>query len=126
KAAYGLARGPVREVSAAGEPANGKVKPGLPFEAAMPQEISVDDALGKIEAQARHEIIFELFPDELSIDFFVFHGWGSRRRFDPSISRDKQSAVESSRQRKACSCLCVLRVKSLRRPQRPRESRPAD
>jgi hypothetical protein len=36
--------------------------------------MGVDHALGKIEAQARDEIIFELFPDEFRIGFIVFHG----------------------------------------------------
>jgi len=44
----------------------------------MPQEMGVDHALGKIEAQAGHENIFELFPDEFSVGFFVFHGLGSK------------------------------------------------
>jgi hypothetical protein len=40
--------------------------------------MGVDHALGKIEAQAWHENIFELFPDEFSVGFIVFHGLGSK------------------------------------------------
>jgi hypothetical protein len=71
--AYAVANGLVREANAAGEPNNPKTELALAFEAAMPQEMSVDHALGKIEAQARHEIIFELFPHQSSIGFLVFH-----------------------------------------------------
>jgi hypothetical protein len=44
----------------------------------MPHKMGVDHALGKIEAQARHDIFLELFPDEFSIGFVVFHGLRSR------------------------------------------------
>jgi len=60
--------------NARGEPDDRKTELALAFEAAMPQEVGVDRALGKIEAQAGHENIFELFPDEFSVGFFVFHG----------------------------------------------------
>jgi len=40
--------------------------------------VGVDRSLGKIEAQAGHENVFELFPDESSVGFFVFHGLGSK------------------------------------------------
>jgi len=35
----------------------------------------VDHALDEIEAEARHEIIFDLFADEESIEIFGFHVW---------------------------------------------------
>ena len=44
----------------------------------MPHEMGVDHALGKIEAQAGHEIILELFPDEFRVGFIGFHGLGSK------------------------------------------------
>jgi len=75
--AHGVASGLVREANAAGEPNDRETELALAFEAAMPQEMGVDHALGKIEAQARHESIFELFPDECSIGFLVFHDLGS-------------------------------------------------
>ena len=73
--AHSLARGRLRHANATGQPKNRKAELGLPFEAAMPQEVGIDHALAKIEAQARHEIIFELFPDEFRIGFVVFHDW---------------------------------------------------
>jgi hypothetical protein len=73
EAAYGLAHGRGGEASAAGEPTNRKAEPELAFEAAMPQEMSVDDALGEGETQPRHENIFDLFPDEDDVEFVVFH-----------------------------------------------------
>ena len=76
--ARGVASGPVRKAHATGEPDDRKTELALAFEVAMPQEVGVDRALGKIEAQAGHENIFELLPDESSIGFFVFHGLGSK------------------------------------------------
>ncbi len=76
--AHDVANGRVGEASAAGEPNNPKTELALAFEAAMPQKMGVDHALGKTEAQARHEIILELFPDEFSIGFIGFHGLGSK------------------------------------------------
>jgi len=78
EAAHGVASGPVRKANATGEPDDRKTELALAFEAAMPQEMGVDRSLGKIEAQAGHENIFELFPDEFSVGFFVFHGLGSK------------------------------------------------
>jgi hypothetical protein len=75
--AHGVASGLVREANATSEPGNRETELTLAFEAAMPQEMGVDRALGKIEAQAGRENIFKLFPDKLSIGFFVFHGLGS-------------------------------------------------
>lgn len=46
----------------------------------MPHEMGVDHALGKIETEARHEILFKLFPHECSIGFLVFHGLGSKEK----------------------------------------------
>jgi len=42
----------------------------------MAQEMGVDDALGKVEAEARHENIVELFPEECGVEFIGFHGFG--------------------------------------------------
>jgi hypothetical protein len=71
--AHGLARGRSGETNAAGEPLNGKTELEPAFEATMPQEMVIDHALDEIEAQAGHEIIFDLFPDEESIEVFGFH-----------------------------------------------------
>jgi hypothetical protein len=76
--AHGLASGLVREVNTAGETGNRKTELALACETAMPQEMGVDHALRKIEAQARHEIIFEPFPEKFGVRFIVFHGLGSK------------------------------------------------
>ena len=78
KAAHGLARGRVRDMIVECEPPNGKAELRFAREAAMPHKMRVDHSLAKIEAQARHEIILELFPDECGIGFIVFHGLGSK------------------------------------------------
>ncbi len=82
KTAYSVASGLVREAHAAGELHDRKTELALAFEAAMPQEVGVDRSLGKIEAQAGHENVFELFPDESSVGSFVFHGLGIQGRVD--------------------------------------------
>ncbi len=71
--AHGLARGRGGETNAAGEPENGKAELELPLEAAVAQEMIVDHALNEIEAEARHEVILDLFADEESIGIFGFH-----------------------------------------------------
>ncbi len=42
----------------------------------MPQEMRIDNSFVHREAQPRHKNIFELFPDEHSVDFADFHGNG--------------------------------------------------
>jgi hypothetical protein len=76
--AHGLASGCVREANTTGEAGNRKTELALACETAMPQEMGVDHALRKIEAQARHEIIFEPFPEKFGVRFIVFHGLGSK------------------------------------------------
>ena len=78
EAAHSLARGYVREANATGETGNRETELALAFEAAMPQEVGVNHALGKSEAQAGHQNVIELFPEECGIRFIVFHGLGSR------------------------------------------------
>ena len=39
----------------------------------MPQEMVVDYALNEIEAEPRHEVIFDLFVEEQEIEFLGFH-----------------------------------------------------
>ena len=51
---------------------NGKAKLRFACTAAMPQQVSIDHAVAKIEAQAGHENVIELFPEERSIRFIVF------------------------------------------------------
>ena len=77
--AHSVASGRVREANATGEPGNRKPELALACEAAMAQEVGVHHALGEPKAQARHEILFELLPEELRIGFMVFHGLGSKK-----------------------------------------------
>lgn len=63
EAAHGLDRGRAGDVSRAGQLPKRKAELGLPCEAAKPQEMGVDHALGEIQAQPRDEILFELFPE---------------------------------------------------------------
>ena len=39
----------------------------------MPQKMRIDRAVDNGEAQPRHEMILELFPDVFGVRFFVFH-----------------------------------------------------
>jgi hypothetical protein len=77
--AHGPTRGRGGEANAAGEPENGKAELELPFKARVAKEMVIDHALNEIEAQARHESIFDLFPDEERVGdewgvvFVVFH-----------------------------------------------------
>lgn len=80
EAAHGVASDGLRKAKATAEPDNSKAEFALAFEAALPHEIGIDDALGKIEAQARNEILFELLPEECSIWFVVFHSWDPEER----------------------------------------------
>jgi hypothetical protein len=77
EAAYGEANGAVRQADAARKKMNGKAELAPAFETAMAEEMGVHHTLGKIEAEARHEFIIELFPEETGIGFsvVVFHGW---------------------------------------------------
>jgi hypothetical protein len=90
-----LARGCVREANATGETGNGKTELALAFETAMPNEVVIDHALGKSEAQAGHENVIELFPEECGIGFVVFHSLGSKDRVD-----SPQLKVHSKRKRR--------------------------
>jgi hypothetical protein len=78
ESAHSLTSGSGGEANAAGEPENRKTELEPPFEPAMPKEMVIDYALNEIEAQARHESIFDLFQDESGVGdagvcFAVFH-----------------------------------------------------
>jgi hypothetical protein len=78
ESAHGLASGSGGEANAAGEPENRKAEPELPFEARVAEEMVINHALNEIEAQPRHESIFDLFQDESGVGdagvcFAVFH-----------------------------------------------------
>ena len=64
ESAHGLARGSGGEANAAGEPDDRKTELEPAFEAGVAQEMIIDHALNEIEAQARNELVFDLFPDE--------------------------------------------------------------
>jgi len=74
KPADGLSHRPAGDTSTAGEPGDGKPELRFPFEAAMPQKMRIDRAVDDGEAQPRDEKVLKLFPEEFSIQFFVFHG----------------------------------------------------
>jgi hypothetical protein len=93
--AHSLARGRLRHANATGEPKNRKAELPLAVEAAMPHEMGVDHALGKIEAQARHEIILELFPEKLRIGFMVFHRWDPKKSWQ--FTAEEKSENETQR-----------------------------
>jgi hypothetical protein len=76
KPADGFSHRPAGDTSTAGEPGNGKAEPKLPFEAAMPQKMRIDSAVDDRQVKLRDDEVFQLFPDEFSIRFFVFHGSG--------------------------------------------------
>jgi hypothetical protein len=92
ESAHGLARGRSGETNAAGEPQNGKAERELPLEAAVAQEMIIDHALDEIEAEARHEIIFDLFADEESIEVFGFHVGDPERGLKELKSRRAKSS----------------------------------
>jgi hypothetical protein len=78
ESAHGLTSGSGGEANAAGQPEDGKAELGLPFEARVAQEMVIDHALNEIEAEPRHESVFDLFQDEggvgdAGVGFAVFH-----------------------------------------------------
>lgn len=59
--------------SATGEPSHGKAELKLTLEAAVADEMIVDDAVRDGETESRDEQILDLFPHKCRIDFIVFH-----------------------------------------------------
>ena len=88
--AHRLTRGSDGEASTPGEPGNGKAEAELPFEAGMAQEMRIDRAVDDGEAEARDEIVFQVFPELFGVGFFVFHGLGPEWEY-----RKRKSTVES-------------------------------
>src|SRR6266446_5991083 len=80
----------------------------------MTQKMGVDHALGKIEAQAGRENVFELFPDEFRVGFIVFHGLGSKDKVESSQQRKERRLNTESTE---------ARARRSRRPQGPRKER---
>ena len=74
ESAHGLARRSGGEANAAREPDNRKTELEPAFKTGVAQEMIIDHALNEIEAQARDELVFDLFPDQWGIEFACFHG----------------------------------------------------
>ena len=73
EAAQGLAHQILTQAQIAGQPANGKTKAGLPFQAGLPEEVRIDGALLWGEMQARSQEVLELFPDKFGVGLFGVH-----------------------------------------------------
>jgi len=71
--ANGPAHGVSAETYTPSEPGNGKAEVKLPFQAAVTEEMSIDDAVGSGEAETRRQVL-ELFPHPFGAGFFDFHG----------------------------------------------------
>ena len=70
--ADGPAYGVAAEADTSSEPGNGKPELKLSFQAGVTEEMRIDDAVGRGQAQARRKVL-ELFPHLFGIGFFVFH-----------------------------------------------------
>ncbi|SRR5229473_4212417 len=73
EAADGPAHGVVSEAGTTSEPRNGKAETTLSFEAAVTEEMRIDDAVRRGQAQTRRKVL-ELFPRLFGVWFFVCHG----------------------------------------------------
>jgi hypothetical protein len=71
--AYRRAHRAIAKASAPREPGQGKVELALPFEPAVPHEMTINGAVGDGLAQPRHEHILELFPHKFSVWFLCIH-----------------------------------------------------
>jgi len=74
EAADGFTHGASADADAAGEPGHGEAELGLTFEAAVADEMRIDDTVGDGQAQPREEEVLELYPKLFDIQFFAFHG----------------------------------------------------
>ena len=74
EATYGPTGGVSAEASTPGEPENRESQLPLPFQAAVPEEMRIDDAVRDGQAQPGNEMVLELFPDLCGAGFFIFHG----------------------------------------------------
>lgn len=73
EAAHGTARSRAAQASAVGDPGNRKAEAEPPFQAAVPQEMTIDGAVDHGKAQPRHELVFQVFPELFGVRFFLFH-----------------------------------------------------
>lgn len=74
EAAYSPASGVVAETRTASEPEDGELEAKLSFEAAVAEEMRVDDAVAGGQAQARDQEVLELFPQLFGVGLFGWHG----------------------------------------------------
>lgn len=58
----------------AGEPVHGDAEARATFEECVAEEKRVDGAVGVAEAKGRDENVFEVFPEDGGVEFFVGHG----------------------------------------------------
>jgi hypothetical protein len=72
EATHGPAHSVGAETGTASEPRNGKPELKLSFEAAVTEEMRIDDAVGSGHAETRRQVL-ELFPHLFGVGFFVFH-----------------------------------------------------
>jgi hypothetical protein len=70
------------ETSATREPGNGESDPKLSLEAAMAEEMRIDGAVDRGQAQTRHKQVLDLLAHLFSVGFFVFHGFDPELRFE--------------------------------------------
>ena len=61
------------ETSTASEPRHGEAKTKLALEAAMAEEMIINDAIGGVEAETRSKRILTLFPHVCCVGNFIFH-----------------------------------------------------
>jgi hypothetical protein len=71
--AQGLPRRVPGHADTTGQPANGKPKLPLSFQAAMPQKVAIGGVVGGRQAQSRHEFVFQLSPNEFRIRLLTLH-----------------------------------------------------
>ncbi len=79
EAAYGLAHRAIGETQVVGHGHHREVQATLADEKRMAQEIVVDRAVPNGQAETRHKNIFKLDPEELRVEFFVWHGLCPKR-----------------------------------------------
>ena len=73
------------EASSTSEPGNGKAEAEPAFEATVAQEMRIDGAVDDRQAQARDKMVFQLFPDEFGVGFFVFQGVSGEKSWELTV-----------------------------------------
>ena len=91
EAAHGLAHRAIGETQIVGHGHHGEVQTTLADDKRMTQEIGVDRAVPNGKAETRHKDIFKLDPEELGVEFFVWHGWCPEREVMGCVGADLQA-----------------------------------